>query len=346
MLIFKKGFIMQKKYFFLCLIMLVSQHIGAMTHARDEENAYQRMGHALQKVAPKVFVINLKERPDRLQKFDELMSKMNLAYDRIEAKNCNDAIHEHPEWVILMDSYKNRLVSKMRRVGCSMSHLESIKQGIASGAPAVIIFEDDVAVPENLNECCAAFEQAIQDLQERDPAWDMLYLGGSFYRQQVGHVIEHKLTQHLSKITGAYGCYATIYSRAGLIKLKRIFEEYMQQAVDAAGDLGEQHALLTQEIGHLNSLSDSEVKEAYNSEKQKEYVSHIGLNTATGKVDEEWKKKELQPQDVIWADAQEAGTIRAYAVNPFFMGQLNDYSSVCGQTMIYAAITDSLGKLR
>src|SRR3990167_7408985 len=96
----------------------------------------------------------------------ELSTKMDLPMERIDACNGEDAVREHPEWVILMmnDLYYRTLSAQIRCNACTMSHYKALERGLESGAQVVLILEDDTCFAPNLDQCCDAFEQAMKDL--------------------------------------------------------------------------------------------------------------------------------------------------------------------------------------
>jgi len=111
----------------------------------------------------KVYLINLKSRPDRLKISTEILNRYNIKFEIFEAIEGNPGIITESEV----------LNKKPGAMGCLLSHLEIIKLAKANKYKNILIFEDDVELIDNFN---IEFNDSIKELPNE---WDMIYLGGS-----------------------------------------------------------------------------------------------------------------------------------------------------------------------
>ncbi len=91
----------------------------------------------------KVWVINLKSRPDRLQRISEQLNSMNIEWSCVEAvdgKNCEKTILD-----ISTNLGELGALSEGVR-GCSASHYKFWQKFISSGEEFGIVLEDDVKI--------------------------------------------------------------------------------------------------------------------------------------------------------------------------------------------------------
>ena len=308
--------------------------------AQDSDAAFKRMGALFKDMGAKALFINLKDSTGRLNAMLELSAKMDLPMERIDACNGQDVVREHPEWVILMmnDVYYTTLLAQIHCSACTMSHLLAIQRCIDLETPFVLICEDDVYLPcENIGECCNAFEKALHDLTAIDNNWDILYLGGlaegskKWFAFKGISVVEINLTDNLSKINAMFGVHAVLYSRRGLLKIKNLVDSFMKRQVIlykeryGSVDVEEKNKILFQEVEFLGKISKQE---------RYKYASRIKIDSKCARV---------LAYDYVLAHATISGIIRAYAMNPFIMGQTAGYSEVLGSSTTYDT---TLGKYR
>ena len=323
-----------KRSFFALIVLLPRVLFCELTPCCSDD--FQRMGELIKGVTPLVLFINLEDRTDRFEHISALAKKMNVSVERVVACNGYDALRDNPQLVILLrDAYQHKILNRARCIACLMSHYKAICRGIASGAPAVLIVEDDVTLPENLAECCEAFKQALVDLENVNAGWDMLYLGGRVKSQpMVQPVGEHMVTKNLSRLQGAYGAYAILYSREGLKKVKSLLDRVTGMVIDSyvqcygAADLEAKEVVLAQDVASLVSLPEGE---------RRLFATRVRVDA---------KAKRLDFWDQLWIPLQRSGALKAYAVNPFFMGQLDDYSSLFMKVTKYDDIRLELGCYR
>jgi hypothetical protein len=100
----------------------------------------------------RVVLINLKRRPDRLEKFTERAEAVGLTFERFEAIDARDSQMTPPQ-------------------ACAASHREVVTQAKADGVGRLFIFEDDATFSNVFaSECDRIFDALPND-------WQMLYLG-------------------------------------------------------------------------------------------------------------------------------------------------------------------------
>ena len=140
-----------------------------------------------------ILYINLEKDLDKNIRMKELLDKLGLSYNRIEAiygkqlKNKQyrkkiSSILDVPQvklassyWMDrknfkTMTSYESAVLNK---VGCYLSHLLAIQTAIDNGFDNVMILEDDIQPLSNINQSFTVPKNA-----------DIFYLGGSFFHQK------------------------------------------------------------------------------------------------------------------------------------------------------------------
>lgn len=134
----------------------------------------------------KIYCINLKERPDRWERFWKQPGVQRLVevypFQRWEAVN-GKLINIQADERVSVRTKRNILMQKRRDhedldspggVGCYLSHKGVWDDFLSSGKSAALIFEDDALVPYDFLE---RFQQGIQDLQlfgEKKPGYWVL----------------------------------------------------------------------------------------------------------------------------------------------------------------------------
>jgi len=134
----------------------------------------------------KVFVVNLKRRPDRLQQFQQRcpLTEMEVVYG-FDGK----VPHEQPEEE---QEIYNKFTTLPGERGCFISHLRIWKQIVSQNISRALIFEDDAQFSSNFMEMYTAVENETLDL---------LYLGGRFRENFM--MPSHSIT-NISEIIGTY----------------------------------------------------------------------------------------------------------------------------------------------
>jgi len=154
----------------------------------------------------KVFVINLKERPEKLNDCTKLLNKLNIEFEVYEALNCVLGIPEdYPEKPLV-----GFLTNKPGAFGCLISHLEVIKIAKERGYEKILVLEDDIDATKNFLEL---FSEKIKDLPDD---WHLVYLGGSGHTGSTESEVTEKITENISKTfstytTSSYGVHIRAY---------------------------------------------------------------------------------------------------------------------------------------
>jgi hypothetical protein len=105
-----------------------------------------------------VYVINLDSRPDRMMNFRESMRSLGLLDHEIDEK-----IIRFPG--VIPPSGAGPL-------GCTLSHLEIVRDAKRRGYEKILVFEDDA---EPFAESLSYFNDVADDINSQD--WDVYYLG-------------------------------------------------------------------------------------------------------------------------------------------------------------------------
>ena len=133
----------------------------------------------------KVVCINLDRRPDRWRRIQKELARHGIeTVERFPAVD-GDAIEKPAGWMHTPGAF-----------GCLLSHVEVVKEARASGAPAVLIFEDDAVLDPDFPNQFTNFIKEVPD------DWDMLYLGALHKDAPV------KISDHVGRITKANSTFA------------------------------------------------------------------------------------------------------------------------------------------
>ncbi len=116
----------------------------------------------LNKYFSRIFCINLARRPDRMQYFYNVSKFLEFDYERIEGVDGS------------LIEFKNPLnIAHFHAgdVGCTLSHLKTVKRAKELNLSNYLVFEDDM-------EPAADFIDNFKDFMDQVPAnWDMIYFG-------------------------------------------------------------------------------------------------------------------------------------------------------------------------
>lgn len=171
-----------------------------------------------------IYVINLKERPEKWNSIKEELSKQHLTPNRVPAIN---------GWNIPLEKRNELLCFPLRplrggEIGCLLSHVSIYQDALKRKSNAVWILEDDVQFKKSPNEISAL----LKKLTATDPNWDILYtdysVSGSLPCNQnpYGHTYQ-MLTEYVSddliRIHGRWGNHSMIFSQKGISK---VFNHY------------------------------------------------------------------------------------------------------------------------
>jgi GR25 family glycosyltransferase involved in LPS biosynthesis len=139
--------------------------------------------------------ISLDRRTDRWETFRESASAARLQVKRfsaVDARGFEGGGIRHPDVSILTAhnlKYGKRRshyeIDKIGAVGCSLSHFACWKALLASQAPAMIVFEDDIALPQDLRD------RLVMMIRRLPTDWDLVsfhrtgFAGGTYDCQPV-----------------------------------------------------------------------------------------------------------------------------------------------------------------
>jgi GR25 family glycosyltransferase involved in LPS biosynthesis len=169
--------------------------------------------------------ISLDRRPDRWTEFKVTADAAGLSVKRFSAVDANsfgDQIYEMPG-LSLLTAHNIREHTRRSHyeidapgaIGCSLSHFKVWKQLLASSAPAIIVFEDDVEIPRNLK---TQLQQLFAELPSN--GWDIVQFQLTTYGNGVtGCAPREGLQEPWQHCTGLMGTYAYMVSRRGAERL-------------------------------------------------------------------------------------------------------------------------------
>lgn len=126
----------------------------------------------------RIYIINLKQRSDRWINCVKQLNKYNIInYERFDA-----IIPDLTKIDPIQYSKNNMKLSKnyiMGALGCKLSHLSIINDAKINKYSKILILEDDFLLCNNFIE---KYNNTIQNINENNTHYDMLYLGFSIVR--------------------------------------------------------------------------------------------------------------------------------------------------------------------
>jgi len=161
-----------------------------------------------------VFLINMDQHADRLAAATQAFQQIGETFERFPGCAVNGGA-----------SYSDRVA------GCRKSHIEILKLARDRGYRSVAVFEDDIEFAPNF----MARLPEVQDFIQRN-AWQLMYLGGSHYKDQ------HEMVQpNVSRVrntftTHAYFAHSSIYDAViSQEKTSAPIDNIYVQGIQAAG---------------------------------------------------------------------------------------------------------------
>jgi len=154
------------------------------------------------RLADGVLVINLDQRPERLERFGEMARLTGVldGWQRIAAVNGVELPgYGRPPW------FRQRKRDKCwaGRAGCTLSHRKAIAYARDMGWSSVLILEDDVQPGEAFD---AAVKSFLDGLAACPNPWNVCYLGLS---QQVGPSLKLRQLDGIRALYQIFGCTGT-----------------------------------------------------------------------------------------------------------------------------------------
>ena len=146
------------------------------------------------------WVINLDRAPDRLARISSQLQRLGLRFNRLPAV---DAQSLEPEQRALLDEpayrRKHGKTPLLGELGCYLSHVEVMRQFLASDAQHALVLEDDVLLHDSL-------PAVLQGLVAHADRWDMVKLSGVHSGTPIAVLPiapGHELAVMLSRCTGS-----------------------------------------------------------------------------------------------------------------------------------------------
>ena len=179
----------------------------------------------------KVYVINLKRRPERLQKISLILRLLGIKFrifDAVDGNALTDAevarLHFLPGYE---DPYAKRPMTK-GEIGCFLSHYWIWRDIVDNKYQRVIVFEDDVRFAENAT---VELNRVVEDLMKTQLDWDLIYLGRKKMTPQGDewYVPGHR---YLSTVAYSYWTLGYALSQSGAQKLLNAKPEDKMMALD------------------------------------------------------------------------------------------------------------------
>lgn len=144
----------------------------------------------MDQITIKIYVVNLKRRPDRLEKFYKTCSfpkeKIHVVYG-FDGTNYENELDDEKK---IYNTLSSSLMPGEK--GCFISHIRIFKDIVANKIPFAMIFEDDGVF-------CDDFKNKLEMcIHEMPPSTQILYFGGRFtpdFKMQPGTFIP--ITEHI-----------------------------------------------------------------------------------------------------------------------------------------------------
>lgn len=151
----------------------------------------------------KTFCINLDSRPNRWKSALEEFAKNSFNVEKISAIDGSKTNLEFPPEI------------KEGAVGCSLSHLYTMKLAKQLNLKNYLVLEDDVKFVDNFQQIFAHFIKQVPD------DWDMLYLGG-----------QHLHGRNIEPITeNVYKCEYTLTTHSFAVK-NTVYDLFIDKLID------------------------------------------------------------------------------------------------------------------
>src|SRR6185369_3581423 len=145
----------------------------------------------------KTVCINLDRRPERWERMQKEFARHDIKGVQRFAAIDGETIEKPAHWTHTAGAY-----------GCLLSHVRVVSEARDSGAPNVLIFEDDAVLDPEFED---KFSRYIKDVPGD---WDMLYFGALHKDEPV------KISEHVGRITKANSTFAYALKRS-------VFDEFI-----------------------------------------------------------------------------------------------------------------------
>ena len=137
----------------------------------------------MNKFFDKIFIINLDDQKDRLEKITERLSEYNIEFSRFPAIDgrCNkDPVICNRKRLEFQKDYDVKIPKSMDLPPASLTlgTVLMLREMIKKKWKRIAILEDDATITNNINE---RLREGIKEIKEVAPNWDVLYLGCTQY---------------------------------------------------------------------------------------------------------------------------------------------------------------------
>lgn len=146
------------------------------------------------------WVINLDRAPERLARISTQLQRLQLAFTRLPAVDAR-ALTDEQRGALDEAAYRRKhgMTPVLGELGCYLSHVEAMRQFLASDADFALILEDDVLLHDSL-------PAVLQGLMAQPGRWDVVKLSAVHSGTPVTYLQVaqgHRLAVMLSKCTAA-----------------------------------------------------------------------------------------------------------------------------------------------
>jgi len=175
----------------------------------------------------KVYLINLDKDKERLLEVDKQLRQAKIPYERFPAI-LGSNISSDPRLTKFCSNFCSDGIK-----GCALSHHTLWERAIANEYKTVMILEDDVQIPADINEKIDSLFLRVQD------DWDILFVGCRFFcndhhlTSKIGNrILQTVPIEHdndIKRVKGSIGSHAIIYKTSFL---KKIINEPINNHID------------------------------------------------------------------------------------------------------------------
>lgn len=124
-----------------------------------------------------IFLINLKRRPERLEKMSNILRLLGVDFQRFEAVDGQKISNKEFSKLKFLPGYEDpyhRRPMKQGEIGCFLSHYKIWSEIVEKKLDRVIILEDDLRFAEDGIE---RLNKVIEDVIKTKLDWEFIYLG-------------------------------------------------------------------------------------------------------------------------------------------------------------------------
>lgn len=167
-----------------------------------------------------IYLINLKRRPDRLQRMMDCFEELGVEPKLVAAVDGQELTKEYLAALDIKQCANYRDPYSLRdmtygEIGCFMSHYKVWEDVVQHGYQKVVVFEDDIRFEPYFR---IKVENLMTELKYADiPQWDLIYLGRKRLRRDLEPTVRN--TESLVWASYSYWTLSYILSNTGAQKL-------------------------------------------------------------------------------------------------------------------------------